>query len=420
MKSISDVASSYADAHQPISKEDYNKKLRARANAVDALRSAEARLRQVRRGRHTHAQLVAAENRVAKARRSLATATEAARKAEARYKKTFSLSDWQKTLSSAVKANTAYEANLKKIASRGGADVVDQLREMGAEGAKMVSALAKASKKQFNSIVANLRKLGPLAKATLADYTAQLTASNKTSAAFQANLAKLAGMGYGDLATQLAGQGDEAAQKIAAEAVKSKSAAAKANTAAKTNAKQLSGDELAQLVQIIAAITSSKTGIHDVAGKTGLGEDEIIAIANKAKGQISSSLGTRATKFLADLGKANKHLAYADGGIRAGKYATQAGIIRYAEPSTGGEAYLPLSPSKRRTALPVLHDVATRFGLGLTDARATRPIVIVRGEGDTIVSVTAVRTGATASEIGAQVGRSVRRARRGGVAARAA
>jgi hypothetical protein len=34
--------------------------------------------------------------------------------------------------------------------------------------------------------------------------------------------------------------------------------------------------------------------------------------------------------------------------------------------------------------------------------------------------VTAVRTGASASDIGAQVGRSVRRTRRGGVAARAA
>lgn len=420
MKSATDVMSSYTSAHQPISKEDYNKKLRARANAVDSLRAAEAKLAQVRKGKHTHAQLVAAENQVAKARRTLATATEAARKAEARYKKTFSLSDWQKTLSGAVKSNAAYEANLKKIAARGGADIVDQLRGMGAEGAKLVSELAKASKKQFNDIVANLRKLGPLAKATLADYTAQLNATNKTSATFQANLAKLAGMGYGDLATQLAGQGDEAAQKIAAEAVKSKGAAAKANTAAKKNASTLTDEQLAGLVQIIAAIRKPTTGIHDVAATTGLGEDVIIAIANKAKGQISSSLGNRATRFLSDLGKANKHMAYADGGIRAGMYATRGGIIRFAEPETGGEAYLPLSPSKRRTALPVLRDVATRFGVGLTDARATRPVVIVRESSPTHVTVTAVRTGATASDIGAQVGRSIRRARRGGVAARAA
>jgi hypothetical protein len=420
VRSVSDVQSSYSNAHQPITRDDYLKKMRARANAADSVRAAEAKLNDVRRHKHTHAQLVAAENQVTKARRTLATATDSARNAEARYKKTFSLSDWGKTLASSVKASQAYESNLQKIASRGGADVIDQLRDMGAEGTAMVSALAKASGKQFNAIVANLRKLGPLAKATLSDYTNQLNASTKASTTFQANLAKLAGMGFGDLAGQLAGQGDESAEKIAAEAVKSKSNASKADKAAKANANTLSSEQLTELVQIIAAISTKTTGIHDVAAKTKLGEDEIITVANKAKAQITSSLGSRAAKFLDDLGKANKHLAYADGGIRAGMYATQGGIIRFAEPSTHGEAYLPLSPSKRRSALPVLGDVAHRFGLGLTDARSTRPVVIVQGGSDTHVNVTAVRTGATASDIGAQVGRSVRRARRGGVAARAA
>ncbi|MEU8469598.1 phage tail tape measure protein [Streptomyces sp. NPDC029006] len=421
MKSTSDVMSSYSDAHQPISKDDYNKKIRARANAVDTLRAAETRLNQVRRHHHTQAQLVAAENAVAKARRGLATASDAAAAAEARYKKKFSLSDWGKTLGSAVKANAAYEKNLNKIASRGaGGDVIAQLRDMGAEGASVVAALAKASKKQFNDIINNLKKLGPLAKATLADYTKQLNASTKGDSAFQDNLSKLAAMGYGDLAMQLAAQGDDAAKNLAADAVKSKKDAKKANDAAKKAKGTLSDEERTELVQIIAAITSSKTGIHDVAAKTSLGEDEIINVATKAKGQISKALGSRAARFMADLGRANKHLSYADGGIRAGLYATQGGIVRFAEPETHGEAYLPLSPSKRRSALPVLADVAHRFGLGLQDVSAGRSVVVVRSGDTTNVTVTPVRTGATASDIGAQVGRSVRRARRGGVAARAA
>jgi hypothetical protein len=420
MKSASDVQSSYSSSHQPITKDQYNKTLRARANATDSLRAAEARLAQVRKHKHTHAQLVAAENAVAKARRGVATATDAAKSAEARYKKQFNLSDWGKTLASAVKSNAAYESNLKKIATRGGSDVVDQLRDMGAEGATMVAALAKASKSQFNSIVANLRKLAPLAKATLADYTAQLSASNKTSSTFQANLAKLAGMGYGDLATQLAAQGDEAAQKLAASAVKDKGAASKANTAAKTAGQALTSEQVSELVQIIAAIKTKSTGIHAVAATTSLGEDEIIAVATKAKSQIFSSLGSRSSQFLADLARANKGLSYADGGIRAGIYATRGGAVTFAEPETGGEAFLPLSPSKRRSALPVLNDVARRFGVGLTDVAASRGVVVIREGGDTHVQVTAVRTGATASDIGSQVGRSVRRARRGGVAARAA
>ncbi|MEU8682977.1 phage tail tape measure protein [Streptomyces sp. NPDC048611] len=380
-RSVSDVQSSYGDAHQSISKDDYNKAIRGRANAVDTLRAAEARLRQVRRHKHTHAQLVSAENSVAKARRSLATATDKARNAESRYKKTFSLSDWQKTLKSAVSANASWESNLTKIAARGaGGDVIDQLRDMGNDGAAVVAALAKASKKQFADIIANLRKLAPLAKATLADYTKQLNASNKTNTAFQQNLAKIAAMGYGDLAMQLAGQGDEAAQKIAAEAAKSTSKAKEANTSAKNAGKTLTGDELSQLVQIIAAVKSSKTGIHDVASSTGLGEDEIVTVATKAAAQIKSSLGSRATRFLSDLTKAQKGLAYANGGIRPGIYGTRAGAVTFAEPATGGEAYIPLGANKRASATAVLSDVANRFGVGLTDAGAGR-IVFIREQG---------------------------------------
>ncbi|MFD8470434.1 hypothetical protein ACFV10_35615, partial [Streptomyces cyaneofuscatus] len=168
------VQSSYASSHQPIDKDTYLKKIRAQKNAVDSLKTAEAKLTQVRKSKGTRAQIVAAEAQVAKARRSVATATEAARKAEARYKKTFSLSDWQKTLKTAVSANASYEKNLAKIGARGGSEIVDQLRDLGEEGAAIVSALAKASTKQFKDIVANLKKLGPLSKARLAFYNKQL------------------------------------------------------------------------------------------------------------------------------------------------------------------------------------------------------------------------------------------------------
>jgi hypothetical protein len=182
------------------------------------------------------------------------------------------------------------------------------------------------------------------------------------------------------LAGQLAAQNDLAAQQLAAEAVDNRSKASKANAEAKRANNALTSEQVQQLVQIIAAIKTSKTGIHDVAATTGLGEDEIIAVANRAKSQISSSLGSRSTRFLADLAKANKHQAYADGGIRAGLYATQGGIIRFAEPSTRGEAYIPLGANKRRTALPVLSNVASRFGLGLTDGQSGR-VVIIREQG---------------------------------------
>jgi hypothetical protein len=280
--------------------------------------------------------------------------------------------------------------------------------------------MANGSTKYINDMAKALRGLAATAKASLTDYTRQLSKATAADTTFSKNLATLAGKGYGDLAKQLAAQGDTAAQELAAAAVKDGKKASSANSAAKKANNSLTSDEVQQLVAIIAAVKTSKTGIHDVADTTGLGEDEIIATATKASSQIKTSLGSRSSKFLADLARANKGLSYANGGIREGIYASQGGLVRWAEPETGGEAYIPLGPNKRAAATNVLRDVAGRFGVGLTDVSATRPVVIVQGGGDTNVNVTAVRTGASASDIGTQVGRSVRRARRGGVNARAA
>jgi hypothetical protein len=331
----------------------------------------------------------------------------------------FDLGAVEKKLKSASKATLAWNKDLEKVADRVGGDVAEALAAMGEEGMKLADKMANGSTKYINEMAAALRNLQKTAKASLTDYTRQLTSANKVNKDFAADLAVLAGMGYEDLAAQLAAQGDEAAQQLADSAAKDPKKAKKADAAAKNANNALTGDQIADLIQIIAAISNSKVGIHDVAAKTGIGEDVIIEIANKAKGEIHKALGSKASRFFSDLKKANSYQAYADGGIRAGMYATSNGIIRFAEPSTHGEAYLPLSPTKRRSALPVLADVARRFGVGLTDVQAGRSVVIVRS-GDTInVPVTPVRTGATASDIGAQVGRSVRRARRGGVAARA-
>ncbi|MEE1812709.1 hypothetical protein [Streptomyces sp. BE133] len=332
----------------------------------------------------------------------------------------FDLKTVEKQLKSNSKATKAWNKDLEKVADRVGGDVADALAAMGKDGVALAKKMANGSTKYINEMAAALRGLAETAKASLTDYTRQLTKATTADSTFQKNLSTLAGKGYGDLAAQLAAQGDTAAQQLAAAAVKDPKKAGAANTAAKKSNNALTSDQVQQLVAIIAAVKTSKTGIHDVADTTGLGEDEIIATATKAQSQIKSSLGSRATKFLGDLARANKGLSYANGGIRSGIYSTRGGAVTFAEPETGGEAFIPLGPNKRTAATNVLRDVAGRFGHGLTDVAATRPVVIVQGGGDTNVNVTAVRTGASASDIGAQVGRSVRRARRGGVNARAA
>jgi hypothetical protein len=327
----------------------------------------------------------------------------------------------ERKLKSAGKATQAWNKDLERVADRVGGDVAEALAAMGEDGVKLADKMAKGSTKYINEMAAALRNLQKTAKVSLTDYTRQLDRANKLDKDFAANLAKLAAQGFGDLASQLAAQNDQAAMDLAAAAVKDKGKADKANKAAKSANAALTADQVSQLVSVIAAIRTSKTGIHDVAATTGLGEDDIIDVASKATGQIKSALGSRATRFLADLGKAQKGLAYANGGIRAGMYATQAGIIRFAEPSTHGEAYVPFAPSKRGAATAVLGDVASRFGLGLTPANAGPSSVV--NNYNTSQSVTSNVSGVgNAAEVARRVSDhdayQLRRLARGGVGAR--
>ncbi|CAM5491467.1 hypothetical protein GCM10010390_65990 [Streptomyces mordarskii] len=335
----------------------------------------------------------------------------------------FSLSIFTSKLRGANNALDSWRANLARVASRAGQDVADALAEMGDDGIDLTRKMAYGSTKYINDMAAQLRNLAASAKASLGEYTSQLKGAVKDQTAFQSDLAKLAAMGFGDLAGRLAEQNDADAAALAHQAAKDKTKAAAANAAAKSANNALSSDQLAQLVQIIAAITTSKTGIHQVAAKTGLGEDEIIATAVKARSQISSSLGSRAAQFLSDLSRAEKGLSYANGGIRAGLYATRGGLVRFAEPETGGEAYIPLGANKRAAATNVLGDVAHRFGLGITPANDGGRVVIIREQGPLVGAQTwNVTSGGnaadTARRIDADNAYQLRRLARGGVGAR--
>lgn len=67
-------------------------------------------------------------------------------------------------------------------------------------------------------------------------------------------------------------------------------------------------------------------------------------------------------------------VAFGSGGMTVGRLPDQAmiqpavsggGLVQWAEPETGGEAFIPLGSNKREKALPVLDEVARRFGLAL-------------------------------------------------------
>ena len=71
--------------------------------------------------------------------------------------------------------------------------------------------------------------------------------------------------------------------------------------------------------------------------------------------------------------KANGGIAFANGGITAFANGAEnhvaqiapAGAMRlWAEPETGGEAYIPLAPSKRAQSTAIYEEVGKRLGLG--------------------------------------------------------
>ncbi|MFJ3043600.1 hypothetical protein [Streptomyces tendae] len=336
----------------------------------------------------------------------------------------FDLAAVEKKLWKLGEATVAWNRNLEKVADRAGGDVARALASMGEDGMKLAEKMAKGTDKYVASMSIALRRMMQEARAQLSDFTEQLSHATGNNRIFQDNLARLAAMGYGDLASQLSAQGDQAAMDLAAEAVGSKAKAKKANEKVKQAKAQMTSDEMNKFIEIIAAITNKTVGIHQVADKTGLGEDEIIEVGNKGKGKLHQLLGAKALRFLQDLAKANKGAAYADGGIRAGMYATQGGIVRFAEPSTRGEAYIPLGQNKRGSATRVLSDVATRFGLGLTDGQAGR-VVIIREQGP-LVGESHVHIADRQSdrdlarEIESRQGYQLRKLARGGVAARGA
>ncbi|MBK3575979.1 phage tail tape measure protein [Streptomyces sp. MBT65] len=336
-------------------------------------------------------------------------------------KEHFDLGTFERNLRKSVRTASAWRNDLATVSRRAGTDVAKALEEMGEDGVALTRKMARGSNKYVKSMAAQLTKLAGTAKATLGDYTGQLQNAVKDSTTFQNNLAKLASSGYGALAARLAEQGDENAESLAAQAVRDKKKAKQANSAAHAAGKALDSDQLGDFVKLIGALAKGR-GIHAVAESTGIDEDRLIEIANRGKGQIKAT-GSKADRFLADLVKANAGKAYANGGIwEPGIYSSRNGLIKFAEPETHAESYIPHAVAKRGRATAVLSETADRFGYGLApkrlvDAGAGRSQVVVVHQAPAIGQQTihVTRAGATANDIASAVSYQMRRARRGGV-----
>jgi hypothetical protein len=271
---------------------------------------------------------------------------------------TLNLTAYQKQLTDSVAATNKWRTNLAKIGKRGGTEVQQLLADMGTAGYSLVNELAGASTKQFNAIVANLKKLDDTAKASIADYTQQLNTANTANKTFQQNLLKLAAMGDTALASQLAAQGDDAAAAVAAAAVKSSSAASSANKAAQANAALLSSDDLANAVTLLGVLRAHPgAGIADVLA-AGLDWATVQALAPKIATQIKAVSGSG--EFVSEMRA--QGVAMARGGI-----LNRPTVVLGAE-AGHTESWIPWDGSARSAALLT----ATARGMGYQLVPASR------------------------------------------------
>ncbi|MFL4947476.1 phage tail tape measure protein [Streptomyces sp. MMS24-I31] len=356
----SDAKTRYDNAVQALKGawDTLNTALKAQKKAADDLSAAEKNLAYVRH-HHTAAQLRAAEQRVGKAKGAKKAADKTVSKDRqhvydadkalgvkkgAKVPASFDLNAYEKQLTKSVAATDKWRGNLAKISKRGGAEVESLLEGMGQDGYDLVNKLAGASNKQFNDIINKLKKTGDLAKATLADYSKQLDASTKQNQQFSSDLQRLAAMGFGDLAQQLAAQGDANAMEIAHQAASGSPGAAKAaNDKVKKAQNTLTGDDLANSLTLLSVLRSgSGKGYADLIA-AGLGTDVIKALVPKMAAQISA------------LPHANKDVFVRQWVAQGGKAMARGGILTSATPvlagEAGPEAFIPLANTARSRAL---------------------------------------------------------------------
>jgi hypothetical protein len=172
---------------------DVRQASRGQANAVDSLRVAERRLSEDRKRHASAAKIAADEAAVAKARRSLAAATEKLTNVQTSYSmsKGSPVARFQHAVNMGVKNSGAFLANLQKLADRGFRDLALRLLDMGGPEAETVAA--GAVKLSSSALGAMSQKIETAAnQQSQLQYFGQISAARSAVRQGQSSFAALA------------------------------------------------------------------------------------------------------------------------------------------------------------------------------------------------------------------------------------
>jgi hypothetical protein len=128
----------------------------------------------------------------------------------------------------------------------------------------------------------------------------------------------------------------------------------------------------AEIKQLLAAKAQAQASINSLTGKTVALTTNVYR--NMIETTVHKDIGVRPLPAKADGGyHPQGYPSYADGKlpdqamVAPGKGG---GLVQWAEQETGGEAFIPLAPSKRDRSTKILGQVAGNFGLGLVKSFA--------------------------------------------------
>lgn len=273
-------------------------------------------------------------------------------------------------------------AGLKYAASL----VAINMVQLGLDAANLALTAFEGLKFASTLVAVNMTAAGiNLAKAALLGYTllkptVKLIATNLTATPV---LAAVKGVvGYGALKTNVKLMATDLATRVAIGAKKSVDSYKSITTNVKLIATDLASSVAAKVVLAIAAVKDKSVEIlakFALSGFTGV-KNAYDSIKNKTVSIVSKFFGgdagnglnggfsgvTAAGALSIAKGLPNSR-AFADGGFenhvaQFSKSTASSPIRIWSEPETGGEAYIPLSPSKRQRSLSIWNETGRRLG----------------------------------------------------------
>lgn len=225
-------------------------------------------------------------------------------------------------------------------------------------------------------------------KLSLAEYAATLEQRNRDIVNWQTNLVTVSRRAGADVATILAGMGQEGVTLTAQMANGTEAEVTRMSNALREHARvggQNVANELEAAFKIANTVahTGAKGTAEEIAKQLNIGVEEVKRIA----AQYGIKLAEGINPVITAVGGRRIELAPGGGPVRI---MAEGGLVEdhrpqiakggewriWAEPETGGEAYIPLTPAKRRQSVPILAEVAKRFGFALSEFAAggfTRP-----------------------------------------------